>query len=391
MSIAMNKDKYVFSQLTDFLDRFKFRRFVDKYGGDYLARQLTCWNQLLALMFGQLSGRESLRDLVVALEAHRSKCYHLGFGRGPVTRATLSDANQRRDFRIFEEFAFFMMEEARGRRATEIFNLGGNVYAFDSTTIPLCLAVFKWAVFRRRKGGVKLHVLHDLETSVPAFYHITSALVHDSRAMAEIPCETGAFYIFDRAYNALEELYRIHRLESFFVVRAKQNLKYKCVKWRRRLPGNVLGDAEIRLAKPLACRKFPETMRLVRFHDAEQDRDFAFLTNAFSPTAQEIANLYRNRWQVELFFKWLKQHLKIKKFWGTSENAVRIQVSAAIVTYCLVAIVQKALGTRRSTCELLQILSVSLLDKTPLKELCEKAETKEEDRPVTPFLPGFFN
>lgn len=385
----MNKDKYVFSQLTDFLDRFKFRRFVDKYNGDYLTRQLTCWNQLLALMFGQLSGRESLRDLVVTLEAHGSKCYHLGFGRNAVTRTTLADANQKRDFRIFEEFAFSMMEEARGKRATEIFRLGGNVYAFDSTTIPLCLAIFKWAAFRRRKGGVKVHVLHDLETGVPAFFHITPALVHDSRAMSEIPCESGAFYVFDRAYNALKELYGIHRLESFFVVRAKQNLQFKCVRWRRRLPENVLGDAEIRLTEPLSRKKFPETMRLVRFHDCEQDRDFAFVTNAFSPTALEIANLYRNRWQVELFFKWLEQHLKIKKFWGTSENAVRIQVSVAIVTYCLVAIVQKALNTRRSTCELLQILSVSLLDKTPLKELCEKADAKEEDMQETPFLPGF--
>jgi len=385
----MNKDKYVFSQLTEFLDRFKFRRFVDKYGGDCLVRHFTCWNQLLALMFGQLSGRESLRDLVVTLVAHRSKCYHLGLGRSAISRATLADANQKRDYHIFEEFAFFMMDEARGKRADAIFRLGGNVYAFDSTTIPLCLSVFAWARYRRHKGGIKVHVLYDLETSVPAFYLMTDALLQDARTMREIPYETGAFYVFDRGYNALKELYRINRLESFFVIRAKQNLKFKCVRWRRTLPQHVLTDAEIKLSEPKSFQKYPEKLRMVRFHDDEQNRNFTFLTNATAPSALEIANLYKNRWQVELFFKWLKQHLKIKKFWGTSENAVRIQVSAAIVTYCLVAIVQKALNSRHSTYEMLQILSVSLMDKTPLKELLEKTEVNDEQPTGTPFLPGF--
>ena len=295
------------------------------------------------LMFGQLSGRESLRDLTTVLDAHKSKCYHLGLGSSPASRNTLSVANQNRDYHVFEEYAFFMMDEARRKCATDIFMLGGKAYAFDSTTIPLCLSVFHWAKFRSRKGGVKAHVLYDLETHVPSFYHITTASVHDSKAMSAIPYESGSYYVFDRGYNAFAELFRINRLESFFVVRAKQNLKFKCVKWKRRMPENVLGDAEIEFAEEASFKKYPEKLRLVRFHDNEQNRDFAFLTNDFSLPSLKVADLYRNRWQVELFFKWLKQHLKIKKFWGVTENAVRIQMSVAIITYCLVAVVRNEL------------------------------------------------
>ena len=387
----MNKDKYVFAQFSDFLDHNKFRRLVDKYNGDFHVKHFTCWHQLLTLMFGQLSGRESLRDLTTVLDAHKSKCYHLGLGANPASRNTLSVANQNRDYHVFEEYAFFMMDEARRKCATDIFMLGGKAYAFDSTTIPLCLSVFHWAKFRSRKGGVKAHVLYDLETHVPSFYHITTASVHDSKAMSAIPYESGSYYVFDRGYNAFAELFRINRLESFFVVRAKQNLKFKCVKWKRRMPENVLGDAEIEFAEEASFKKYPEKLRLVRFHDNEQNRDFAFLTNDFSLPALKVADLYRNRWQVELFFKWLKQHLKIKKFWGVTENAVRIQMSVAIITYCLVAVVRNELKLERSTYELLQILSVSLTDKTPMRELFEKQEIEAPDVPVTPFLPGLFD
>ena len=387
----MNKDKYVFAQFSDFLDHNKFRRLVDKYNGDFHVKHFTCWHQLLTLMFGQLSGRESLRDLTTVLDAHKSKCYHLGLGSSPASRNTLSVANQNRDYHVFEEYAFFMMDEARRKCATDIFMLGGKVYAFDSTTIPLCLSVFHWAKFRSRKGGVKAHVLYDLETHVPSFYHITTASVHDSKAMSAIPYESGSYYVFDRGYNAFAELFRINRLESFFVVRAKQNLKFKCVKWKRRMPENVLGDAEIEFAEEASFKKYPEKLRLVRFHDNEQNRDFAFLTNDFSLPSLKVADLYRNRWQVELFFKWLKQHLKIKKFWGVTENAVRIQMSVAIITYCLVALVRNELKLERSTYELLQILSVSLTDKTPMRELFEKQEIEAPDVPVTPFLPGLFD
>ena len=387
----MNKDKYVFAQLLEFLDYDKFRHLVDKYGGNRYVKHLTCWNQLLALMFGQLSNRESLRDLIVALEAHQSKCFHLGLGRKPIAKTTLATANQNRDYHIFEDFAFYMMAQAREKRAEDIFKLGGKVYAFDSTTIPLCLSVFWWAKFRKKKGGVKAHVLYDLEAQVPAFYHITTASVHDSRAMQEIPYETDAYYIFDRGYNNFKELYRIHRMESFFVVRAKTNLQYRCVKWKRRMPKNILTDAEIELTVYNTHRDYPEKLRLVRYYDEEQDRKFMFLTNAMDLTAQLIAGLYKNRWQIELFFKWLKQHLKIKKFWGTTENAVRIQISAAITAYCLVAIVQHDMKLKRSTYEVLQILSISLTDKTPLRELFDKTYSNDVKEQFGPLIPGLFD
>ena len=373
----MFKDKFVFSQLIAFLDRNHFNYLARKYDGDKYVKHLTCWNQLLALMFGQLSNCESLRDLIVALEAHQSKCFHLGLGRKPIAKTTLATANQNRDYRIFEEFAFYMMEQARRNRAADIFKLGGKVYAFDSTTIPLCLSVFWWAKFRKKKGGVKVHVLYDLEAQVPAFYHITTASVHDSKAMPEIPYETGAYYIFDRGYNNFKELFRIQRMESFFVVRAKTNLQNKCVKWKRRMPKNILSDAEIELTVYNSRKDYPDNLRLVRYYDEKQGREFMFLTNAMDLTAQQIADLYKNRWQIELFFKWLKQHLKIKKFWGTTENAVRIQIAAAITAYCLVAIVQHDMKLKRSTYEVLQILSISLTDKTPLRELFDKTYSND--------------
>ena len=387
----MFQDKFVFSQLTSFLDRNHFNYLVRKYGGDKYVKHLTCWNQLLALMFGQLCNRESLRDVIVALEAHRSKCFHLGLGRKPIAKTTLATANQNRDYRIFEEFAFYMMTQAREKRATDIFKLGGKVYAFDSTTIPLCLSVFWWAKFRKKKGGIKAHVLYDLEAQVPAFYHITTASVNDSKAMQEIPYETDAYYIFDRGYNNFKELYRILRMESFFVVRAKSNLQYKCVRWKRRLPKNILTDAEIELTVCKSRKDYPENLRLVRYYDEEQDREFMFLTNAMDLTAQQVADLYKNRWQIELFFKWLKQHLKIKKFWGTTENAVRIQISAAITAYCLVAILQHDMQLKRSTYEVLQILSMSLTDKTPLRELFDKTYSNDVKEQSGTLIPGLFD
>ena len=387
----MNKDKYVFAQLLEYLDYDKFRHLVDKYDGNRYVKHLTCWNQLLALMFGQLGNRESLRDVIVALEAHRSKCFHLGLGRKPIAKTTLATANQNRDYRIFEEFAFYMMAQAREKRSADIFKLGGQVYAFDSTTIPLCLSVFWWAKFRKKKGGVKAHVLYDLEAQVPAFYHITTASVYDSKAMPEIPYETGAYYVFDRGYNNFGELYRIQRMESFFVVRAKSNLQYRCVKWKRRLPKNILTDAEIELTVYKSRKDYPENLRLVRYYDEEQDREFMFLANAVDLTAQQIADLYKNRWQIELFFKWLKQHLKIKKFWGTTENAVRIQISAAITAYCLVAIIQHDMQLKRSTYEVLQILSMSLTDKTPLRELFDKTYSNDVKEQSGPLIPGLFD
>lgn len=371
----MLKDKYVFAQMSSFLNRSKFNRIVEKYNGDHYVKHFTCWNQLLTLMFGQLCNRASLRDLIVALQAHQEKCYHLGVGKH-VTRSNLSKANENRDYRIFEDFAFYMMDEARKCNVMDIFKLDGNVYAFDSTTIDLCLELFPWAKFRKHKGGIKVHTLYDIETQVPAFIHITEAKVNDVRAMDAIPYESGSYYIFDRAYNDYKRLFKIHMNDSYFVVRAKTNMKYKIVKWKRRLPKNVLSDCEIVLTGYYSQKAYPERIRMVRYWDEEDQREFVYLTNAKHISALQVAELYKNRWQVELFFKWLKQHLRIKKFWGTSENAVKIQVYTAIITYCLVAIMKCKMQLDRSTYEILQILGISLTDKTHLKELFSKTKFK---------------
>lgn len=386
----MNKEKYVFAQLISFLNEDKFRRIVDKYKGNRYVKHLTCWNQLLALMFGQLSNRESLRDLIVALDAHHSKSYHLGLGKN-VSKSSLARANQDRDYRIFEEYAYYLVNEARQKRVSDILKLDGNIYAFDSTTIDLCLSVFWWAKFRKKKGGIKVHTLFDIETQISTFFHITEALVHDSKAMKEIPYESGSYYIFDRAYNSFKMLYKIHQIDAFFVIRAKNNLQFKSIKWKRRLPKNVLSDVTIELAGFYPSQYYPETLRLVRYWDEEQEREFIFLTNAMQISALQVAELYKNRWQVELFFKWLKQHLKIKKFWGTTENAVRIQIYVAICTYCLVAIVQKDMKLDRSTYEVLQILSISLTDKTHLRDLFDKTKFQNVKDRFRLNEPNLFN
>lgn len=378
------KTSYVFSQLVSVaLDRNHFNYLVRKYEGDKYVKHFTCWNQLLVMMFGQLCNRESLRDLTNAVAAHQKKCYHLGLGKH-VSKTNLAYANSNRDYRIFEEYAYYLIAEARKKRATDIFQLGGNVYAFDSTTIDLCLSVFWWAKFRKHKGGIKVHTLYDVETQVPAFFHITEAAVHDSKVMSVIPYETGSYYVFDRGYNDFKQLYRIEEIGSYFVIRAKKNLQYRVLKWKRRMPENVLSDAEIELTGYYPSKHYPKRLRLVRYHDPEQNRDFMFLTNAMSLTSLQIANLYKNRWQVELFFKWLKQHLKIKKFWGASENAVRIQIYCAICAYCLVAIAQHDLKLEISTYETLQILGISMTDTTPLQELLSKTNlqnVKDQDPP----------
>ncbi|MCI7556404.1 MAG: IS4 family transposase [Bacteroidales bacterium] len=378
------KTSYVFSQLVSVaLDRNHFNYLVRKYEGDKYVKHFTCWNQLLVMMFGQLCNRESLRDLTNAVAAHQKKCYHLGFGKH-VSKTNLAYANSNRDYLIFEEYAYYLIAEARKKRATDIFQLGGNVYAFDSTTIDLCLSVFWWAKFRKHKGGIKVHTLYDVETQVPAFFHITEAAVHDSKVMSVIPYETGSYYVFDRGYNDFKQLYRIEEIGSYFVIRAKKNLQYRVLKLKRRMPENVLSDAEIELTGYYPSKHYPKRLRLVRYHDPEQNRDFMFLTNAMSLTSLQIANLYKNRWQVELFFKWLKQHLKIKKFWGASENAVRIQIYCAICAYCLVAIAQHDLKLEISTYETLQILGISLTDTTPLQELLSKTNLqniKDQDPP----------
>lgn len=386
----MQKPPFVFTQLTKFLNQSYFNDLVRKYKGDQYAKVFTCWNQLLTLMFGQLTNRLSMRDLIAALEAHQSKCYHLGVGKR-ITRSNLAKANENRDYRIFEDFAFYMMAEACRKRIDHIFQLDGNIYAFDSTTISLCLSVFEWAKFRKHKGGIKVHTLFDIETQVPAFIHITNAKPHDVTAMDVITYESGSYYVFDRAYNHYKRLYRIHFAGSFFVVRAKKNLKYRTVKWARRMPKNILSDAQIELTDYYPSKHYPETLRLVRYWDEESKLGFNYLTNAKHLTAQQVADLYKSRWQVELFFKWLKKHLKIKHFYGTSLNAVKIQVYVAIITFCLVAIVQHDMKLELSTYEVLHVLSVSLTTEMHLVDLLNKTNFQNDKERLDSSEPLLFN
>lgn len=367
----MNKGKYVFSQLLKFLDKDVFLRISNKYNGNRYVKSFTCWNQLAVMMFGQLSNRESLRDLVLATQAHANKAFHLGFGKY-ASKSTLADANTKRDYRIFEEFAYRVMAEAQKCRAVEIFKLGGKVYAFDSTTIDLCLSVFEWALFRKKKGGVKIHTLYDIETQIPTFFHITPARLHDTKAMDAIPYEENSFYIFDRAYNDFGRLFTINSVGAYFVVRGKKNNDFRPMRWKRRLPSGVLSDAIGYMDGQLTMSKYPEKIRRIIYLDSESDRKFIFFTNALDINSLKVAELYHNRWQIELFFKWLKQHLKIKKFWGETENAVRIQIYTAITTYCMIAIVQKKMSIERSIYEMLQLVSISLTETICLKDLFAK-------------------
>ena len=373
----MNQDKYVFAQVVEFLNEDKFRRIVAKYNGNHYVKIYSVWNQLLTLIFGQLSRSPSLRDCVIALQAHRDKLYHLGIGKN-VTRSNLSKANEQRDYRIFEDFAYYMIAEARNKRADRTFGFDGHIYAFDSTTIDLCLSLFEWAKFRRKKGGIKVHTLFDVEVGIPTFACITEARVNDINAMDEIPYETGSYYIFDRGYNDYSRLYAINKLGATFIVRAKKNALYKRLSWKRRLENNVLSDSGIRFAGYYKKDDYPEPLRLIKYWDEENQREFTFLTNNFDLTALQVAELYHQRWQIELFFKWLKQHLKIKHFYGTSLNAVKIQVYVAIITFCLVAIVQHDMKLELTTYEVLHVLSVSLTSKTHLRDLLDKTNFQND-------------
>ena len=328
----MNQVKYIFSQDIEFLNRSKFNRIVAKCNGDKYVKHYTCWNQLLTLIFGQLSGAATLRDVVIVFLAHNEKLYHLGIGTH-LSRSNLSKANEQRDYHIFEAFAYYMIGQARHKRTSKMFDFEGNVYAFDSTTIDLCLALFKCATFRKKKDGIKVHSLFDVQAGVPIFAYITEAKVHDMNAMDEIPYETGSYYIFDRGYNDYTRLYVIHKLGATFTGYYQQ-------------------------------QDHPEPLRLIRYWDEENRREFIFLTNNFDLTSLEVAELYRNRWQIELFFKWLKQHLKIKHFYGTSLSAVKIQVYVAIIIFYLVVIVQYDMKLTLSTYEVLQVFSVSLTAKS---------------------------
>jgi hypothetical protein len=330
------------------------------------------------MVFGQLTNRDSLRDLIVAIDAHKAKSYHLGLG-STVALSTLAKANIRRNYKIYEEFACHLIDYARRVCVSTDFEVkvDGNVYAFDSTTIDLCLSVFWWAEFRKAKGGVKMHTLYDVKTQIPSFVYITTASVNDVNAMDQILYEKGSYYIFDRGYNDFERLYRIQMTEAYFVLRAKDNLKFNRM-YSRKVDKDVgvKCDQIGTFTNQKSFSRYPQKLRRIKYYDSLTDVEFVFLTNNFELSAIEIAILYKNRWLVELFFKWIKQHLKVKSFWGHTPNAVKTQLYCAIIAYCLVAIIGKELNIGRSTYEILQILGISLLDKTPVKELLANNDYK---------------
>ena len=370
----MNSGRYIFSQLCDFLPVDYFKWLVKKYEGNKYVKSFTCWNHLLVLIFGQLSNREGLRDLTTTLAPHKRSFHHLGFGKS-VTRSNLGKANEVRDVRIFKEFAERMIALAREKRAgVRDFFLRSKVYAFDSTTISLCLSVFWWCKLHHSKSGVKMHTLYDVVTDVPAFVVITDACIHDSKVMDKIPYECGSFYVFDRAYMATEYLWLIELAKAFFVVREKHKMKCKVIENKQDIntESGILADQIIMFAGNKTKKQYPRQMRRIVFYDADGNRTFVFYTNNFDIKAEDVALLYKYRWRVELFFKWLKQHLRITDFYGTSENAVKIQIYAALTAYCLVAIIEHEMKLEMDTYDVLRILSTALLMKMPLRDLLDK-------------------
>lgn len=364
----MNTGRTIFSQLMDFLPTHEFRSCVERYNGNYKIKSFSCWDQYLCMAFAQLTYRESLRDIQACLRSANQKLYHMGI-RGKVSRNTLAHANQVRDWRIYADFAHVLIGRARQLYAGDTFGieLDQSVYALDATTIDLCLSLFPWATFRRRKGAVKLHTLLDLRGNIPTIAVITPGRVHEVNILDEIPIEAGAIYILDRAYLDFSRLHRIHQGSAFFVTRAKSGFRF------RRLYSQPVDKASglqcdqlVSLHGFYARKDYPGKLRRIRFYDPDQDRRLVFLTNNTTLPALTVARLYKCRWQIELFFKWVKQHLRIKAFYGTSENAVKTQIWIAISIYVLVAIVKKRLGLDQSLYTILQILSVTLFEKTPI-------------------------
>ena len=381
----MYSGKLVFAQLMDHLPLHTFRRCVAKYPSRYPTLTFSHLDQFLCMAFAQLTFRESLRDIETCLRAHSTKLYHLGI-RGGIARSTLADANETRDWRIYQDLALSLIQTARKLYTQDSFGveLTHTVYALDSTTIDLCLALFPWARFRQTKGAVKLHTLLDLRGSIPSFIHISDGKLHDVNVLDQIAFEVGSFYLMDRGYIDFARLHGLHQAQAFFVVRAKSNLRFRRVYSRPVDKQTSLRcDQTIQLTGPKSQRDYPSQLRRVKFFDALHDQRLVFLTNHFELPALPIADLYRSRWQVELFFKWIKQHLRIKAFFGTSENAVKTQVWIAIAVYVLVAIVKKRLGSEASLYTILQILSLTLFEKTLLNQLLATVdnELQESDMP----------
>ena len=368
----MNQGKYVFSQLIDFLSHNDFISCVSKYKGNYKVKTFSCWHQLLYMVFGQLSNRESLSDLIVCLQSQQNKSYHLGMGNG-TSKANLAKANEKRDYRIYESFALILVADVQKFATPEVafdLSIDAPVYAIDATVIDLCLNVFWWGKFRKHKAAVKLHTILDVKTNIPTFIYITSGAVHEVNSLDHLPVEVGSYYIMDKAYIDFRRLYRMHKDGAFFITRAKENFTFVRIASRQvDKSTGVKCDQTVRLKNYKVSQAYPEVIRRVKYYDKELEMEFVFITNNFEISAIDVACLYKYRWTIELFFKWIKQHLKVKTFWGYSFNAVKTQIYIAMITYLLVALVKYHLKLKQTQYEILQILSISLLCKTPLLEL----------------------
>ena len=376
----MNLGQTVFSQLMEHLPHKEFQKCAARYSGDYNLKSFSCWNQFLAMAFAQLTYRESLRDIEACLRSLQSKLYHMGF-RSKVSRSTLADANELRDWRIYADFAQVLIRIARPLYADDPLGveLDQNLYALDSTTIDLCLSLFPWARFRQHKAAVKMHTLLDLHGSIPTFIRITEGKTHDVNVLDEFIPEAGSFYVMDRGYIDFERLFRFTLCSAFFVVRSKENI---LLQRRYSHPvdrsSGVRSDQTVILTAIESAKVYPDALRRVTYFDLENERRLKFLTNNFSLPALTIANIYKSRWMVELFFKFIKQHLRIKSFYGTSENAVKTQIWIAVSTYVLVAIVRKRLQLEASFYQILQILSLTLFEKMPILRALEATDSQNE-------------
>lgn len=368
----MNQGKYIFSQIMGLISHKQFQTIVDRHFGDYKVKDFSCWKQFLCMVFGQLTHRESISDTVLCLRANANKMYHLGIGE-VVAVSTITRANENRTFQIYEDLAMLLIKEAKQLYIHDDdleVSLKGNVFAIDATTIDLCLSAFCWATFRSTKGGIKLHTQLDLKTVIPEFILFSTASVHEVNVLDVIHFEHNSYYIMDRGYVDYKRLYKINTSKAFFVTRAKDNMNYRRVySHPKDIAGGVLYDQSIMLNNYYALKEYPIKMRRIKFKDAQTGKILIFLTNNFDLKATQIAQLYKHRWKIELFFKWIKQHLKIKSFWGQSENAVKTQVWIAISTYVLVAIAKKHFVLKQSLYEVLQILSISIFERMPINQL----------------------
>jgi IS4 transposase len=381
----MNQGQYVFAQVFNFVSHNDFNKCVNRYNGDYKTKHFSCWKQFLCMAFGQLTHRESLSDTILCIKSNSKKLYHLGIGSS-ISKSTLSKANENRDWRIFQDYALLLIEQAKLLYSKENqldVDIKSHVFAIDSTVIDLCLSVFSWAKFRKTKAAVKLHTMLDLKTSIPDFIHITDGSIHDVNILDLIDFLPDSFYVMDRGYLNFKRFYKINSIGAYFVTRARKDFKFTRVYSKKTdKSSGVLCDQTIRLTNFYVSKAYPEKFRRIKYHDEEKNQNFVFLTNNFDLKATEIATLYKHRWFIELFFKWIKQHLKIKSFWGQSENAVKSQIWIAISVYVIVAIMKKRLALPQSMYEILQVLSINILDKEPINQILDKPDLQNFKEPL---------